>query len=230
MARLQLQARDRLSATAGRGGRGGLRAAGGAGRGRRDHPRPRQIPARDRRFEEPADREARGALRQAGQMRGVGRRGRQRRGNRHHQHLLGADAGDDPRGRGARRRAGVGAGRRQCLPALAAAVQGDRRGRRQMPLDRRRVDHRQGHPRPDDGGAMRATIPATAGRPTAAMARPSISARFARKGRRRCTAAASLRCGQIEAARAQPELAIIEILGSESFESHPPAVESAPGT
>jgi ribonuclease HII len=33
----------------------------------------------------------------------------------------------------------------------------------------------------------------------------------------------------IEAARAQPELAIIEIIPSESFESHPPAVESAPG-
>ena len=36
-------------------------------------------------------------------------------------------------------------------PALAAAVEGDRRRRRQVPLDRRRLDHRQGHSRPDDG-------------------------------------------------------------------------------
>ena len=35
--------------------------------------------------------------------------------------------------------------------ALAAAVEGDRRRRRQVPLDRRRLDHRQGHPRPHDG-------------------------------------------------------------------------------
>ena len=48
--------------------------------------------------------------------------------------------------------------------ALAAAVEGDRRRRRQVPLDRRRLDHRQGHPRPDDGRPCRAIIPATAGR------------------------------------------------------------------
>ena len=42
-AALFLQARARLSATAGGRGRGGLRAACRAGRGRRLHPRPRQI-------------------------------------------------------------------------------------------------------------------------------------------------------------------------------------------
>ena len=36
-------------------------------------------------------------------------------------------------------------------PALAAAVEGDRRRRRQVPLDRRRLDRRQGHARPDHG-------------------------------------------------------------------------------
>ena len=35
--------------------------------------------------------------------------------------------------------------------ALAAALEGDRRRRCQMPLDRRCLDHRQGHARPDDG-------------------------------------------------------------------------------
>ena len=49
-AALFLQARARLSAAAGRRGRGGLRAARRAGRGRGLHPRPRQISARHRRF------------------------------------------------------------------------------------------------------------------------------------------------------------------------------------
>ena len=63
-------------------------------------------------------------------------------------------------------------------PALAAAVEGDRRRRRQVPLDRRRLDHRQGHARPDDGANMRRAIPATAGSITAAIRRPIIAARF----------------------------------------------------
>jgi ribonuclease HII len=49
-------------------------------------------------------------------------------------------------------RAVVGPRRRQRDSALAAAFQGDRRRRREMPVDRGRLDHRQGHARPDDGG------------------------------------------------------------------------------
>ena len=54
---------------------------------------------------------------------------------------------------------GLGAGRRQCLPEVAAAVQGDRRRRRQVPLDRSRLDHRQGHSRSHDGRSMPMTYP-----------------------------------------------------------------------
>ena len=78
--------------------------------------------------QESADRKARGALRQAGEMRGAWGVGiASGRGDRPDQHLLGADAGDDPRGRSARAGAGLGAGRRQRLPEMAAAVEGDRR-------------------------------------------------------------------------------------------------------
>ena len=118
----------------------------------------------------------------AGQMRGDRGRRRIGRGDRHAQHLLGADAGDDPRGRGPGHRAGLGAGRRQCLPALAAAVEGDRRRRRQMPVDRRRLDRRQGHPRPDDGRAGARLSGLRLGDKSRLSRRPSITAASRRSG------------------------------------------------
>ena len=120
-----------------------------------------------------------------------------RRGDRPAQHLLGADAGDEPGGRRARARSGDGAGRRQSLPALGAALAGDRRRRHQMPLDRRRLDRRQGDARPDDARLCARRIPAMAGRPTRAIRRPSMPRRSARSGRRRCIAAASRRSGNL---------------------------------
>ena len=185
MARRPASSSNSATRAARRRRRGGLRAAGRAGRRRGGDPRPRRIPARDRRFEEFADRKARGALRAAGQMRawGVG--------------IATVEEIDTINIYWARMLAMTRAvealglepawvlvdGNR--LPALAAAVEGDRRGRRQMPLDRRRVDHRQGHPRPDDGRAMRGTASGLwLGDATGAIRRRTIIARCASTGRR----------------------------------------------
>ena len=140
-------------AAAGRRGRGRLRAAGGSGRRRGLHPRPRQIPSRHRRFQEFAAGEARGALRQADQGRGVG------------VGVASVEEIDTINIYWARMLAMTRAVEAlgiepawvlvdgNATPKLAAAVEGDRRRRRQVPLDRRRLDHRQGHSRPDDGRA-----------------------------------------------------------------------------
>ena len=168
------------------------------------HPRPRQIPARDRRFEESAARKARGDLRTAGQMRGVGRRHRHGRGDRPDQHLLGADAGDDPRGRSAGLEPAWVLVDGNATPALAAAVEGDRRRRRQMPLDRRRLDHRQGHPRPDDGRVCATTIRAMAGSIIAAIRRPIIAARSTTLGLTPLHRRSFGLVREIEARKAQP--------------------------
>ena len=112
--------------------------------------RPRQISARDRRQQEPADREARSDLRAAREMLFVGRRHRLRQEidqiNIYWARMLAMTR--------AVRRWGwspPGAGRRQRLPEMAAAIQGHRRGRCEMPLHCRRLDHCQGHPRPHHG-------------------------------------------------------------------------------
>ena len=192
------------------------------------HPRPRQIPARDRRLQELAAREARGALRQAGQMRGLGRRHRERRGDRPDQHLLGADAGDDPRGRGAGARAGLGAGRRQCdcprwQRPSKAIVDGDAKCRSiaaasiiaKVTRDRIMVDYareypgygweqNRGYPTPDHRRALDALGPT-----------PLHRRSFATGARR-------------SRARRQPEL-VFEEIGRASPSSHThQQVESAP--
>ena len=72
----------------------------------------------------------------------------------------------------ARPRPGDDPGRRQSLPEMGAPVGLDRRRRHQVPLDRRRLDRRQGHPRPDHERLCAGSIPATAGRPTRAIGTP----------------------------------------------------------
>ena len=106
---------------------------------------------------------------------------------------LGADAGDEPGGRRARPRSGDGAGRRQSLPALGAAVGGDRRRRRQMPLDRRRLDRRQGDPRPDHGRPCARASRLWLGDQQGLSDARALSRRSTRSARRRSTAAASRR-------------------------------------
>ncbi|CAA9516787.1 MAG: Ribonuclease HII, partial [uncultured Sphingomonas sp.] len=140
---------------AGRGRRGRLRAAGRAGGRRSGGAGPREIPARDRRQQEVGPPNARGRLRQAAEPSAVRRRHLHGRGDRHPQHLLGAHAGDDSRGGSARLRPGDGAGRWEPLSQVGAAERADHRGRRQVPLDRRRVHRRQGHARPDHGAIRR---------------------------------------------------------------------------
>ena len=151
-AALLLQARARLSAAARRRRRGGLRAARRAGGRRRLHPRPRQIPARDRRFSKNLPLEKREAI-YAKLVKcsawGVG--------------IAIVEEIDQINIYWARMLAMTRAVEALGLepawvlvdgnatPALAAAVEGDRRRRRQVPLDRRRLDHRQGHARPDHG-------------------------------------------------------------------------------
>ena len=135
-------------------------------------------------------------------MRGLGRRHRDGRGDRPDQHLLGADAGDDPRGRGARARAGLGAGRRQCdcprwQRPSKAIVDGDAKCRSiaaasiiaKVTRDRMMADYareypgygwerNRGYPTPDHRRALQ---------------RP--------RARRRCTAEASAWCAKSTAAR-----------------------------
>ena len=192
----------------------------------RSSPRPcildrKQLPARDRRFEEPArldKREAIYARLQKVARIGVGIAQVEEidQLNIYWARMLAMTRAVEALGH----RAGLGAGRRQRLPALAAAVEGDRRRRRQVPLDRRRVDHRQGHPRPDHGRACARPIPAMAGSITAAIRRPSIIRALDALGltplHRRSFAPVR---EMLELQRAA-ELPLTEMRGGESFESH----------
>ena len=69
------------------------------------------------------------------------------------------------------------AGRRQSLPALALPSRAIVGGDASRTLYLGRVDHRQGHARPDDARMPTRRIPAMAGPRTRAMARPRISMR-----------------------------------------------------
>ena len=141
---------------------------------------------------------ARGDLRTTAEGRRDRRRHRRGRGNRRAQHLLGEDAGDDARGRGAGRAAG-------CEPAWVlvdgnatprwrAAVEGDRRRRRAVPVDRRRLDRRQGHRDRIMADHARTHPGLWLGHATRAMPTPEHIARAAtHSGRRRSIAAASRR-------------------------------------
>ena len=113
-----------------------------------------------------------------------------------HQHLLGADAGDDPRGRGAGARAGLGAGRRQ---RLSQAGSGRRRRSSTATPSAARSPPPRSSPRSRATGSwptMRANIRATAGSITAAIRPPITAARCTRSGRPRCTAEASAWCAK----------------------------------
>ena len=110
--------------------------------------------------------------------------------------------------------------------ALAAAVESDRRRRRQMPLDRRCVDHRQGHARPDDGGICPRVSRATAGSITAAIRTPDHRRALSELGLTPLHRRSFGLVREIEARKAQPELAFSEIADGESFKSHTPPVKS----
>ena len=92
-------------------------------------------------------------------------------------------------------------------PQVAAAVEGDRRRRRQVPLDRRRLDHRQGHPRPHHGRLCARISGLRLGDEPRLSARRIIAARSTTLGptplHRRSFAPVAR---QIERAAAQPEL------------------------
>ena len=121
-------------------------------------------------------------------------------------------------------RARLDPGRRKCLPEVATAIEGDRRRRREVPLDCRCFDYRQGDPRPDDGRLCDTVSRLRLGaEPWLSDPRPP--ARLARIGptpihRRSFGLVRSM----LEQA-AQPGL-VFEILDGESSAPHPPAVES----
>ena len=199
----------------------GLRAACRAGRRRGGHPRPQELPARDRRFEESAARQARGALRPAGQMRGLWASASPSVEeidtiNIYWARMLAMTRAVEALGLEPAWVLVDGNACPRWQRPSKAIVDGDA----QVPLDRRRLDHRQGHPRPDDGRAMRAHYRAMAGRPTAAIGTPDHRARSTRSGRRRCTAEASPRCAKSTPAEAQPELDLAEMAPSESSAPH----------
>ena len=79
------------------------------------------------------------------------------------------------------------------LPRCAVPHRRGDPGRRHQRRDRRRLGHRQGHPRPLHARRRRRAPAAGASRSTSATRPPSTARRSSRSGSRRCTAAHSSR-------------------------------------
>ena len=94
-------------------------------------------------------------------------------------------------------RSGDGPGRRQSLPEMGAPLGLDRRRRHQMPLDRRRLDRRQGHPRPDHERLCQRASRLWLGDQQGLSHARTLSAASTRSARPRSTAEASPRCATI---------------------------------
>ena len=156
--------------------RSGPRLSGRSGLGRRRRARSRPPHCRRRRLEGRAGRRARAALRaimrQAVAWAVASARPAR---DRSHQHPSRVARGDAPRRDGARAAARHRAGR--CVPHSRSADGPARRlhGDRALHRDCRRVDRRQGDPRPRDAGAARSRIRATASTVTRATRPPTIS-------------------------------------------------------